>query len=408
MRSRAASGPRLFYGWIVVGAAFVAMMIGFGSAYTFAAFFPSLQHAFGASRADVSLVFSLAGFLYFILGPLAGGLADRYGPRLPVAVGMLLLASGLALAGQAQALWQVYLAYGLGVGVGVGLSYVPAVGAVQPWFVRRRAEASGYSVAGIGVGTLLMPPLAAAFIASLGWRDSYLALGAMALLAGGAAASLLERSPSARGLHPDGASSPSEGAVEAASRSFGVRAALRSPPFWHLYGCGVCIGFGVFIPFVHLAPYALDNGHSEQAGVLLLSAIGVGSIAGRFLLGGLADRFGRRRSLALMFAGIFAAQTLWLFSTGLPALVCYALMHGCFYGGFVALIPAVTMDYFGVRRANGVIGLLYTSAAFGTLLGPTFAGLAFDAAGSYAPTIAASAALAALGGWLVAAMPPAK
>jgi len=404
VRSGAASRPRLFYGWIVVGAAFVVMLVGFGSAYTFAAFFPSLKAAFGASRGEVSFVFSLAGFLYFILGPVAGALADRWGPRLPIAIGMLLLAAGLALGGQAQALWQVYLAYGLGVGVGVGLSYVPAVGAVQPWFVRRRAEASGYAVAGIGVGTLLMPPFAAALIAGLGWREAYLVLGVLALTVGGAAAALMERSPAARGLAPDGgteapAAEPSEGDAD-------VRSALRSRAFWSLYASGICIGFGVFIPFVHLAPYALDHGHSEQAGVLLLSAIGVGSIAGRFVLGGLADRFGRSKSLVLMFAGIFAAQMLWLGSTGMGALVCYALMHGCFYGGFVALIPAVTMDYFGVRHANGVIGLLYTSAAFGTLLGPTFAGLAFDAAGSYAPPILASAALAALGGWLIGAMRP--
>lgn len=404
MRSGAASRPRLYYGWVVVGAAFVVMLVGFGSAYTFAAFFPSLKTAFGASRGEVSFVFSLAGFLYFILGPVAGALADRCGPRLPIAIGMLLLAAGLALGGQAQALWQVYLAYGLGVGVGVGLSYVPAVGAVQPWFVRRRAEASGYAVAGIGVGTLLMPPLAAALIADLGWRDAYLVLGVLALAVGGAATTLMERSPAARGLAPDGGTDAP--AAEAAEGDADVRSALRSRAFWSLYASGICIGFGVFIPFVHLAPYALDYGHSEQASVLLLSAIGVGSIAGRFVLGGLADRFGRRKSLVLMFAGIFAAQMLWLFSTGLPALVCYALMHGCFYGGFVALIPAVTMDYFGVRHANGVIGLLYTSAAFGTLLGPTFAGLAFDASGSYAPPIVASAVLAALGGWLIGAMRP--
>jgi MFS family permease len=401
------AAPRLFYGWIVVAAAFVVMLVGFGSAYTFAAFFPSLQEAFGASRGDVSLVFSLAGFLYFALGPLAGALADRHGPRLPIGLGVALLAAGLAAAGGAGSLLQVYLAYGVGVGVGVGLSYVPAVGAVQPWFARRRAQASGYAVAGIGVGTLLMPPLAVELIAAFGWRGAYLALGALALALGGAAAWLIERSPAARGLHPDGAATPPPAA--GALRGLDVREAMRSRTFWALYAACLAVGFGVFSPFVHLAPYSLDLGHPERAGVLLLSLMGAGSLAGRFFLGGLADRFGRRRSLLLMFAGIFLAQLIWLASSSLPALACYALLHGCFYGGFVALIPAVTMDYFGLRSVNGVIGLLYTSVAFGTLIGPTFAGLAFDLSGSYLLPIAVSAGLAATGGVIAATMrkPPA-
>lgn len=399
---KASSSPRLFYGWIVVAAAFVTMLVGFGSAYTFAAFFPSLQAAFGASRGDVSLVFSLAGFLYFALGPLAGGLADRWGPRLPVGLGVALLAGGLALAGRAETLLQVYLAYGLGVGIGVGLSYVPAVGTVQPWFVRRRAQASGYAVAGIGVGTLLLPPLAAELIAALDWRGAYLALGALVLALGGAAAALLERSPAARGLHPDGIAAPPP--ASSAASGLSVREAVASRSFWALYAACLAVGFGVFIPFVHLAPYALDQGYSEREGVLLLSLMGVGSISGRFFLGGLADRFGRRRALLLMFAGIFVAQLLWLAFSSLPGLACYALLHGCFYGGFVALIPAVTMDYFGLRSVNGVIGLLYTSVAFGTLLGPTFAGLAFDLAGSYVLPISVSAGLAALGGAIAATM----
>ena len=404
---KAGASPRLFYGWIVVAAAFVVMLVGFGSAYTFAAFFPSLQEAFGASRGDVSLVFSLAGFLYFALGPLAGALADRHGPRLPIGLGVGLLAAGLVLAGQAGSLMQVYVAYGIGVGLGVGLSYVPAVGAVQPWFARRRAQASGYAVAGIGVGTLLMPPFAVELIAAFGWRGAYLALGVLALAMGGVATALVERSPAARGLYPDGASASPP--IVGEPHGLNVRQATRSRTFWALYAACLALGFGVFIPFVHLAPYALDHGHPDRAGVLLLSLMGVGSIGGRFFLGGLADRFGRRGALLLMFAGIFLAQILWLASSSLPALACYALLHGCFYGGFVALIPAVAMDYFGLRSVNGVIGLLYTSVAFGTLMGPTFAGLAFDLAGSYALPIAVSAGLAATGGVIAAMMrkPPA-
>src|SRR3954454_16411464 len=186
----ASSHPRIFYGWFVVAAAFAVTFVGFGSAYTFSAFVESLQRDFGASRGSVSLVFSLAGFLYFGLGIISGPLADRFGSRLLAVIGMVLLGGGLALASAAQNLIEVYAAYGLGVGLGCGCAYVPAIGAVQRWFVRRRGFASGLAVTGIGVGTLVMPPLASVLISALGWRGAYLMLGVLALLVGGGMALL--------------------------------------------------------------------------------------------------------------------------------------------------------------------------------------------------------------------------
>src|SRR5476649_1086405 len=120
--------PQIFRGWVVVAAAFAVTFVGFGSAYTFSAFVESLQRDFAASRGSVSLVFSLAGFLYFGLGMISGPLADRWGSRRLAIIGMILTGTGLAAAGAARTLTEVYIAYGLGVGLGVGCSYVPAVG----------------------------------------------------------------------------------------------------------------------------------------------------------------------------------------------------------------------------------------------------------------------------------------
>src|SRR5256714_10120814 len=124
-RDAALSNSRIFRGWFVVAAAFAVTFVGFGSAYTFSAFLESLQRDFGASRGSVSLVFSLAGFLYFGLGVISGPLADRFGSRRLAVIGMLLIGVGFAVAGRAQKLTDIYLAYSLGVGLGVGTSYVP-------------------------------------------------------------------------------------------------------------------------------------------------------------------------------------------------------------------------------------------------------------------------------------------
>jgi MFS family permease len=398
------TGTRPFYGWVVVGATFVVLFLGFGTAYTFAAFFHSLRDEFDATRKDVSLVFSITGFLYFGLGAVSGPVADRVGPRWVAAFGMALVGAGLLLASRAQALWQVYLTYSLGVGLGVGLAYVPAIGAVQRWFVRRRGFASGLAVAGIGVGTLVMPPLAAALIDVIGWRGAYVALAAMTLLFGIGAALLLEHSPQQRGLLPDGeavtrqASTVESGHQPPVSHSpfptphsLAAREALRSRPFALLYGACLATSLGLFIPFAHLAAYARDQGLSDVTGAWLVALIGAGSAAGRLGLGSVADRAGRRRSLAAAFAGMGLMLVWWLAATSFWSLAVFALLFGVGYGGFVALIPALTSDYFGGRNAGAIIGVLYTGPGIGALVGPYLAGLAYDVRESYVLPIALAA-----------------
>lgn len=399
---RPLSPPVIFYGWFVVAAAFTVMLLGFGSAYTFSAFVESLQNDFGASRGSVSLVFSLAGFLYFGLGIVSGPLADRWGSRRLAVAGMILIGLGLAAASFARSLTEVYVAYGLGVGLGIGASYVPAIGAVQRWFVRRRGFASGLAVSGIGVGTLIMPPLAALFIDTLGWRTAYLVLGCLAAIIGAGMALLIENDPRERGLGPDGdAMLPGVQSSSPAGASVGD--AIRSRQFISLYvACLIC-SFGVFVPFVHLVPYAIDHGVPKSSAVLLLGVIGVGSTAGRFFLGGLADRMGRHTSLLLMFVGMALALAIWAVSTTVWSLAAFAFVYGVFYGGWVAVLPAVVMDYFGGRNVSGIIGILYTSVAFGTLIGPSAAGFAFDISHSYTlPILASVAANLAAAGIMVA------
>jgi MFS family permease len=394
--------PRVFYGWWVVAAAFAIMFLGFGSAYTFSAFLDQLQRDFGASRGSVSLVFSLAGFLYLGLGVISGPLADRFGSRPFAVIGMVLLGVGLALASVARNLIEVYAAYSLGVGLGLGCAYVPAIGAVQRWFVRRRGFASGLAVAGIGLGTLVMPPLASLLIDALGWRGAYLVLGAVALLLGGGMALLIENDPRGRGLNPDGDEQAGQ-TVQAGGAS--VRDAIRSGRFISLYAACLICSFGVFVPFVHLVPFARDHGIAASMAALLLGMIGIGSTAGRFFLGTIADRMGRERSLLMIFVGMAASFSIWAFSANVWSLAVFAFVYGVFYGGWVAVLPAVVMDYFGGRNVSGIIGVLYTSAAIGTLIGPSAAGFAFDLSHSYELPIIASAAANVVAAVIVALMP---
>lgn len=381
---------RPFYGWAVVLAAFAVTFVGFGSVYTFSAFLEPLQRDFDASRGSVSLVFSLAGFLYFGMGIISGPLADRWGARPLVIVGMLLVGAGFALASVARTLLEVYLAYGLGVGLGVGCAYVPAVAVVQRWFVKRRGFASGLAVSGIGVGTLVMPPLAAWLIDSVGWRGAYLALGSLTAIVGVGMSLLIANDPRDKGTLPDGESAGVD-ATLAPPAGASVRQAIRSPQFAFLYVACLISSFGVFVPFVHLVPYALDHQVDPSLAVLLIGAIGIGSTVARFCLGSIADRMGRQSFLLAMFVGMAAALAVWAAATGFWPLAAFAFLFGLFYGGWVAILPAVVMDHFGGRNVSAILGILYTSAAIGTLVGPSAAGFMFDLSGSYLLPILATA-----------------
>jgi OFA family oxalate/formate antiporter-like MFS transporter len=368
------------YGWVMVAAAFTLMFVGFGAAYSFAAFFSAFESEFGASRGEIALVFSLCAFLWFSSGAPAGMLADRFGARRVAIAGVACLVLALGVASVAQSLGVLYATYSIGIGLGVGLVYVPSVGAVQPWFSANRAFASGLAVAGIGAGNFAGPLLAAWWIELFGWRGAYLSLALFVLVLGGAAAAALRQKERHGAVIADG---------------MPLRAALRTTPFWLLFASLVLSCIGLFVPMVHLGPYATDAGYTEAQGVALVSLIGVGSLVGRFAVGAPADRLGRLPSLCAMYAGLGVMFLLWTVASAYWMLVVFAVVFGACYGAYVALLPTIVMDLYGPRSVSGIIGCLYTGCGVGTLLGPWLAGVAYDAVGSYQ--------LAMLGGALFSA-----
>jgi MFS family permease len=373
----------IFRGWYVVWAAFASMTVIFGVAYSFAAFFQPWSQTFDAERADVSWVFGLSSLLYFSLGAVGGALADRFGPRATGLAGMSCLAAGLFLSSIADDLTSIYLAYGLGIGVGVALVYTPSMGAVQPWFTRQRGLASGIASSGIGAGTLIVPVIASWLIGALDWREAMRWLAGGVLVAGFAAVWFLDRDPARHGLAADGAQA---GTV---APGLSLIEAMRSPSFRWLYAALMAASMSMFVPFAHLSAAARDAGIAETQAVALVGLIGIGSLLGRFGLGALADRLGRLRTHVLVQAMLGASFVLWALADTYPVFALFALFFGLSYGGIVSLLPPICTDLYGVRAVSGIIGVLYTSAAFGALIGPVAAGALFDASGSYGWTLAA-------------------
>jgi MFS family permease len=147
---------------------------------------------------------------------------------------------------------------------------------------------------------------------------------------------------------------------------------------------------------VYLPTAALAEGVSPVAAAALIGVIGVASVVGRLAIGALADRVGRVRTFQASFAVLAASFVIWLVGGSWPGLLAFAVVLGTGYGGWIALQPTVLAEMFGTRGLGGLVGLVYTAAGLGALVGPPLAGVLIDATGGYRWAVAA-AGLSGLG-----------
>ena len=400
--------PRVHYGWVVVAAGFTVLFLTYGTQYAFGLFFTALADEFGWSRASLAGVFSLYAGTYSTLGVISGRLTDRWGPRRVVALGALLLGTGLALSGLVRSLPPLYATY-LVAGLGMSTAYVPCSSTVVRWFTARRGLAVGLTMAGAGVGIFACPPLIALLVARLGWRRAYGVLGIGLGLALGALSVPLVRDPAVRGLRPYGGAWPEAAAGPSAGERWPVSRVVRHPSFLALAGVYTATWIFVFMPLVHLVPLARDLGLPAVVGAAALSILGVGSLAGRLVMGALSDLIGRRSTLglalglqALSFAGLALVG-------GTPGFFTVAALYGFAYGAITALMPAIVADFFGPAHAGSLVGLIFTIAGPTASLGPVLGGWVFDVTGTYAWAFWAAAALNVLAAGLIGlARPPGR
>jgi MFS family permease len=375
--------------WLVVAAAFVSSAVTLGTAYSFGAFFESMSDEFGADAGATAVIFGITTFTFFWLGLITGRMVDRFGPRLVLAIGSASMLVGLLLTSRVHSLGAGYLTYGAGVGIAAACGYVPMVATVGGWFVRQRAEAVGVAVAGIGVGTLVMSPLAAALIDRYGWRDTYVVfaiVGSVALLA---CIPLVDRPPG------DGTPQPSR-----------RRQAIGSPVFRRIYVSAFALGLALFVPFVFVGQYAKDNDVGSVRAAVLVGVLGGSSVVSRIGFGSLVRRHGSFRLYRLAFAIQLSSFVIWLLSgTSYALLVLFVLVLGIGYGGFVALGPIVVSDRMGVAGLGSILGVLYTAPGLGGLIGPPTAGWVIDTTDTYRWAILGCLVSSAAGLALLADMP---
>lgn len=400
----------MFYGWRIVGVAFVAHCITTGIVfYSFGVFLPSLTAAFGWTRAEASFGFSLASLCGAFYSPAVGRSVDRHGSRPAQLVGGLAMAAGFALLRGIDSLLEFYLVMGLVVSLGAtALGGLPSNAAVARWFVRRRGQALGVATAGISMGGVIFVPLTQWLIAHHGWRGAFAWLAVIVL---GAAlppvALFMRRSPEAMGLRPDG-EPPASGADPAAlrelERSWTAPQALRSRNFWLITAAFSLTGAGLSATLLHQIAFLADRGLALSDAAWVLGATAGMGVVGKLGFGALLDRYGQRRIILLCF-GLQALGVLALMApTSAPMLALFVVVYGFAMGGNATLWATVVAACFGRLHYGAISGWMTPFIVFIQALAIPLAGAVRDAHGGYEPafagivglTVAAMACIAAL------------
>jgi MFS family permease len=365
----------LFYGWVIVAVGIVVTCVGFGAMMSLSVFLPPMADAMGWSRTGIATA-ALLNFLSMSAGAFAwGALSDRFGTRLVVLSGGLLLGLGLVTASQASTLAWFQVLFGVIVGVGAGSLYAPMTATTTRWFTRHRTLAVALVSAGLSFGTTFMAPFARWLITSYDWRTAMLVMGDLVWLVVVPAALLVRNPP---------ALPPAAATAAADEPGLTVAQALRTPQFaaiafTHFACCAAHSG-----PIFHMVANAIDHGVSAMAAATVLSAAGVASFSGKIVCGLVADRAGAKRTLVVGLAIQALAISLYLVTRQLGGFYAVALLFGFAYGGVMPLYAVVVREYFGVRIVGATFGAVSTAATLGMALGPVAGGWLYDGFGSYA------------------------
>ncbi len=395
----AASGGRIFYGWILVATAFVTMGVVVNSRTVFSLFFPSILDEFGWSRALTAATFTTGLLSSNAFTPFLGVLMDRLGPRVVFPIGLGLMSLGLALATGAHSPWQLHLTLGVLVaGASVFVSYMGHSLLIPNWFVRQRGLALGVAFSGVGVGSFVLLPWAQHLIARTGWRGACWAFAAiLAFLVLPLNILVPRRRPEELGLRPDGDEAPGEAARPApvhvvdhrwAAVEWTLARAVRTSRFWWIFvGYFTCL-FAWYAVQIHQTKYLLELGFSADFAAWSLGVVGITGIFGQILWGYVSDRIGREWAWTAAGVGYVICYVALLALPTHPATwLVYVMVasQGLLGYGAASVFGAIPMELFQGARYSSIFAVLNLASNGGAGTGPWVAGLVHDYTGSYAP-----------------------
>ncbi len=381
MKKEAQSKQEFNYGYIIVFAGVIIMLATFAVNYTFGIFFKPLVAEFGSSRAGTSLIYSFLTIEAGLLGILAGRLSDRFGARIVLTFTGICLGAGALLMSRITELWHAYLVATV-FAIGIGASWPVLLPMVPRWFQTRKGLMSGVLTSGIGLGMVVGPLAATLLLQHFDWRNAYIMVGIAAIVVMVAAAQFLRnKKGGAAQSVPDKRAEMRTASALMPAYSFSQ--IMRTRTFALLCIIYFCFGFCLHTTMVHIVPMATDLHIEERAAAAILSVIGLGSIGGKVLTGGVSDKIGVKITLNLSFILLFVALAWVQFTGTLWTFYLFGILFALAYGGVMALQSLIIVDHFGLAAAGVTTGVVTFAYTIGGALGPFITGLVFDLSGNY-------------------------
>ena len=386
-----------YYGWVIVGVAFVTMALGVTARTSFSLLMPPLIDEFGWDRGLAAGAFSFGFLVSAVLSPIVGRVLDVRGPRVVILSGVLVLTAGLALAPSIERPWQLYLTLGVLVGGGANMmTYTVHSQFLPNWFVQRRGLAISIAFAGVGIGAIVLLPWLQSIIVNAGWRASCWAMGLLVLFGAGPLNLLVRKNPQDIGLLPDGESRSRSAAGTRtalniadprwAATTWTLARAVRTGRFWWIvlgYFCALVAWYAVQ---VHQTKYLMEIGFTPLVAAWSLGVVSVAGIPGQIVLGALSDRIGREWIWAAGCAGfaICYAALIALEQVQSNVLLYVMVLSQGFLGyALTSVMGPIVVEIFEGPHYGSIFGTITVALIGGGAAGPWLAGVIHDATGSY-------------------------
>ncbi|POR51794.1 MFS transporter [Bosea psychrotolerans] len=386
-----------YYGWLIIGIAFVTMAVAVSARTAFSLLLPPLIDEFGWDRGLASGAFSFGFLLSAATSTFVGRVMDKHGPRVVIETGVAMLAAGMLVAPAISAAWHLYLTLGVLVGCGANLMSFSAQSLFLPnWFVRRRAFAISIAFSGVGVGAVLLLPWLQSIISREGWRAACWIMGLLVLLVLGPLNLLVRRRPQDLGLLPDGETGTAgTGAARRAAAvvdpawvasEWTLARALRTARLWWImlgYFCALVAWYAVQ---VHQTKYLIEVGFTPLTAAWALGLVSAVAIPGQIGLGALSDRIGREwiwmvgcLGFAICYAALIALE-----HSPSPVLLYVMVIAQGFLGyALASVMGAIVAEIFEGPHFGAIFGTVTVALLGGGAVGPWLAGAIHDATGSY-------------------------
>jgi len=408
----------LHYGWVVVAATFLTMLVTAGAVGAPGVLLLPLQREFGWSTAAISSALATRLLLFGLMGPFAAAFINRYGVRKVTLSALCLIALGLAISLAMTHIWQLILLWGVVVGLGTGLTALVLAATVSTrWFNARRGLIVGLLTASSATGQLVFLPLLASIAVRFGWRSAVALVCALLAAAAAAVWLFMRDRPADVGLKPfgpeDATPAPAQ-PIDPASTSIAaaalrsLRDAARDRTFWILFGTFfVCGASTNGLIQTHFISFCSDNGLAEFAAAGVLATMGVFDFVGTIASGWLSDRYNPGR-LLFWYYGLRGLSLIYLPFADFTysGLSVFALFYGL---DWIATVPPtvnITVRVFGRDKANLVFGWVFAGHQMGAAAAAFGAGLTRTEFATYLPAFMAAGLLCIVAAGLTLRLTP--